>query len=140
MTREEKVKLDERTVEMYREQLKRERKSKGQIARTLAVNNRRARELALGEAALKILDCVKELEKGHEVISKTLQFMINEKVIYPHGKEYEKQFGYEVSYQVQINEPAHTAEEIDRLAEDLTFRLAMETDEMFPQDREKAEE
>lgn len=137
MTREEKIKLDEKTVEMYREQLKRERKSKGQIARALAENNRRARELALGEAALKILDCVKELEKGHEVISKTLQFMIGEKVIYPHGKDYEKQFGYEVSYQVNVNEPAYTAEEIDRLAEDLTFRLAMETDEMFSQGGEK---
>ena len=139
MTREEKVQQDEKTVEMYRDQLKREKKSKGQIARTLAENNRRAREIALGQAALTILDSIKELEKGHELISASLRFFVEEKILYPHGKDYEKQFGYEVSYQVQVNEPAHTAEEIDRLAEDLTFRLAMETDEMFAEEEEKAE-
>lgn len=140
MTREEKIKLDEKTVEMYREQLKRERKSKGQIARALAENNRRAREIAAGQAVLTILDKIKELEKGTEIVNGTLRFWIDEKILYPHGKDYEKQFGYEVSYQVQVADPAHTEEEIDRLAEDLTFRLAMETDEMFSQEGEKEKE
>lgn len=138
LTAEEKALRDKRTVEAYREQLKRERKPYGQKATARAINNRRARALAIGEAALKIMDGVRECSKQHLLMPGTLMYMINEKVIYPQpGTKDRKEYEYDVMYQVLANEPAYTEEEIERKCEDLTFRLAMETDEMYPDEEGK---
>lgn len=137
MDRQEKIRIDELTVEKYREQLKGQNKVYMQKATGRAINNRRARALALGEAALKIMDSVKELGKGHRLVPMTLMYMMDEKVIYPIADVKVKQYEYDVMYQVQAEEREWTDEEVEQKCEDLTFRLAMETDEMFPEEEKK---
>jgi len=140
MDRQEKIRIDELTVEKYREQLKGQNKVYMQKATGRAINNRRARALALGEAALKIMDSVKELGKGHRLVPMTLMYMMDEKVIYPIADVKVKQYEYDVMYQVQAEEREWTDEEVEQKCEDLTFRLAMETDEMFPENEEEKED
>lgn len=134
MDRQGKLYQDEMTVEKYRQQLKEEKKPYGQVATARAANQRRARGLALGEAALKIMDSVKELGKGHRLVPMTLMYMMDEKVIYPIADVKVKQYEYDVMFQVQAEEREWTDEEVEQKCEDLTFRLAMETDEMFPEE------
>lgn len=136
MDRQEKIRIDELTVEKYREQLKGQNKVFMQKATGRAINNRRARALALGEAALKIMDSVKELGKGHRLVPMTLMYMMDEKVIYPIADVKVKQYEYDVMFQVQAEEREWTDEEVEQKCEDLTFRLAMETDEMFPEEED----
>jgi len=138
MDRQGKLYQDEMTVEAYRKDLEKERKVYMQKATARAINNRRARALAVGECALKAMDGVRECSKGHALLVGSLHYMIDEKVIYPvPGANDRKEFEYEVMYQVTSNEKAWTDEEIERMVGDLEFRLAMETDEMYPEEGEK---
>ena len=140
MDRQGKIYQDEMTVEKYRQQLRKELKNYGAAATARAINNRKARGLAIGEAALKVMDSVRECSKNHLLMPGTLVYMIEEKVIYPTSDKDRKEFEYEVKYQVTSNEKAWTEEEIERKCEDLTFRLRMETEEMFPVDGEQENE
>jgi len=137
MDREGKKYQDEMTVEKYRQELKQRRMPYGGVARARAINNRRARALALGECALQIMDKVRECSKTHSLMPGTLQYMIEEAVVYPVEGGKEKNFDYAVMFQVYGTEPEYTDEEIEKECEDLTFRLAMETDEMFPENVEE---
>ena len=134
MDRQGKLYQDEMTVEKYRQQMKAAKMPYMGKAEGRAVNNRRARALTLGECALKIMDQIRECSKGHELINGTLQYMLDEAVVYPIPGVNETQFEYKVMYQVLANEPRYTDEEIQRECEDLTFKLRMETDEMFPEE------
>ena len=133
MDREGKLYQDEMTVEKYRQQLKEEKKPYGQVATVRAANQRRARGLALGEAALKIMDAVRETSRGHRLINGTLCYMLDEQVEYPITGVDRKEFVYTVKYQVLADEPAYTENEIELLCEDLAKRLQVETDEMYPE-------
>ena len=122
------------TVEKYRQDLLNERKVYMQKATARAVNNRRARALAVGECALKAMDGVRECSRAHRLAAQSLMYMIDEKIIYPVAGSREKNFEYDVMYQVTSDEKAWTQEEIEEKTEDLRKRLAMETDEMFPEE------
>ena len=137
MDRQGKIYQDEITVEAYRKDLENERKVYMQKASARAINNRRARALAVGECCLKAMDGVREVSKVHPLMVGSLAYMIDEKVIYPVAGAKQKEFEYEVMYQVTSNEKAWTKEEIEEKVGDLEFRLAMETDEMFPEEGEK---
>ena len=139
MDRQGKLYQDEITVEGYRKDLENERKVYMQKASARAINNRRARALAVGECCLKVMDGVRECSKAHALAAGTLVYMIDEKVIYPVAGEKQKEFEYEVMYQVTSIEKAWTPEEIEEKVGDLEFRLAMETDEMFPEDEKERE-
>jgi len=132
--RQEKLQQDELTVHNYREQMKSRKMPYGGVSEARAVNNRRARALALGECALKVMDKVRECSKGHELINGTLEYMMNEAVVYPVEGAKEKQFDYQVMWQVYANEPRYTEEEIEKEAAELERKLKMETDEMFPEE------
>ena len=134
MDRQEKLEKDQMTVDIYREQMKKAKMPYMGKAEARAINQRKARALALGEAALKIMDQIRECSKAHELIPGTLEYMLDEAVVYPVEGVKQKAFDYKVMYQVYANEPRYTEEEIDRECEDLTFKLRMETDEMFPED------
>ena len=133
MDREGKLYQDEMTVEKYREELKKRRMPYGGVAKARAINNRRARALALGECALKIMDKVRECSKAHQLMPGTLQYMIDEAVVYPVDGVRQKCFDYQVMFQVYGSEPEYTDEEIEKECEDLKRRLAEETEEMFPE-------
>jgi len=124
------------TVEAFRQQLRKELKNYGAASTARAINNKRTRALAIGECALKVMDSVRECSRIHLLMPGSLVYMIEEKVIYPTGDKSRKEFEYAVKYQVTSNEKAYTEEEIERACEDLTFRLAMETDEMYPEGEE----
>jgi len=134
MDRQGKIYQDEMTAAKYREQLKLAKMPYMGVAEARAVNNRRARALALGECALKIMDQVRECSKKHDLINGTLEYMMNEAVVYPHEGQREKAFDYKVMFQVYANEPRYTEEEIDAEIAELERKLAMETDEMFPEE------
>ena len=134
MDRQGKLYQDEITVEGYRKDLENERKVYMQKASARAINNRRARALAVGECCLKVMDGVRECSKGHPLVPGTLVYMIDEKIIKPVVGAKQKEFEYEVMYQVTSAEKAWTQEEIEEKVGDLEFRLAMETDEMFPEE------
>lgn len=133
MDRQGKLYQDEMTVEKYREDLKKSKMPYMAKSEARAINNRRARALALGECGLKIMDKVRECSKGHRLIEGTLEYMMNEAVEYPVAGSREKTFIYTVMFQVYADEPRYTPEEIEKECEDLTFRLRMETDEMYPE-------
>lgn len=132
--RQGKIYRDEMTVEKYREELTKARKVFGQKATARAINNRRARALAIGQSALKVMDGVRETSKKHELMAGTLVYMIDEKVVYPQeGNRNRKEYEYDVMYQVTGTEPQYTEVEILEKCEDLKKRLAIETDEMYPE-------
>lgn len=140
MDRQGKIYQDEMTVEAYRKDLENERKVYMMKSTARAINNRRARALAVGECALKIMDAVREVSKAHALLVGSLHYMIDEKVIYPvPGVNDRKEFEYDVMFQVTSNEKAWTKEEIEEKVGDLEFKLAMETDEMFPEDEKDGE-
>lgn len=139
MDRAGKLYKDEMTVEGYRQRLKEQRKIYGQKAEARAINQRKARAMALGETALKIMDAVREASKGHSLIKGTLEYMLDEAVIYPTEDKDRKEFQYTVMYQVQADEPMYTEERIGELCADLERRLKVETDEMFPGNEETEE-
>lgn len=137
MDRQGKIYQDEMTVEAYRKDLENERKVYMQKASARAINNRRARALAVGECCLKAMDGVREISKTHPLMVGSLTYMIDEKVIYPVAGVKQKEFEYDVMYQVTGSERAWTKEEIEEKVGDLQFRLAMETDEMYPEEEEE---
>ena len=135
MDREGKLYQDEMTVEAYRQQLEREPHVVMQKTVARAINNRRARALAAGECVLKAMDAVREASKTNKLMTGSLMWMIDEKVIYPvPGAKDRKEFEYEVMFQVATDKPAYTQERIEELVGDLTYKLQLETDEMFPED------
>ena len=141
MDREGKLYQDEMTVEKYREQLRNELKPYGQKATARAINNRRARALAIGECALKVMEGARQCAAEHLLMPGSLCYMINEKVLYPQpGVRDRKEFEYDVMYQVLANEKCYTEEEIAQKCEDLTFRLRMETDEMYPESGDEGDD
>ena len=140
MDRAGKLYQDEMTVEKYRQRLQAEKKYYGQVATAKAANQRRSRGLALGEAALQIMDAARVAASKHHMIPGTLCYMLDEQVIYPTGDRNRKEFLYKVEYQVQADEPAYNENEIKFLCEDLEKKLKLETDEMFPEEPEKESE
>lgn len=133
LTREMKEKEDRETLEGYRKELEKEKKVYMQKAVAYAINNRKARSLALGEAALQIMDKIRECSKGHQLLTNSLMYMLNEEVI-RHPEEKRKEYRYTVMFQVTSNEKAWTKEEIDEKCSSLEERLKKETDELFPEE------
>lgn len=130
MTREEKIREDEKSLEQYRDRLEREVKAYGQMFNATAINNRRARALAVGECVLKALDEVQGLARVKRLKPGSLDFLIDgRKIEDPDGM---KGFDYSVTYRVVSYEPAHTKEWIDAEIEKTRQKMETETNEMFP--------
>ena len=131
MTREQKIKKDEKALAKYEERLKKERKVYMKTADAYAINNRRSRAAAIGACALQVMDEVRGLAKTKPLLDGSLDYMITEqKVKDPDGKI---GFHASVTYRVVSAEAKHTAEWIQNEIEDTRKRMMLETDEMFPQ-------
>ena len=131
MTREQKIKKDEKALKKYGERMHKEHKVYMQRFDAYAVNQRRSRAAAIGECALKAMDEVRGLAKTKPLMDGTLDYMITEqKVKDPDGK-----IGFHVSvtYRVASGEKARTEEQIQEELADTWKRMMLETDEMFPQ-------
>ena len=130
-SREEKEREDKKSLEKYRERLGHEVKAYGQTFSATAINNRRARALAVGECALKALEEAQGLAKTHNLKPGTLEFNIGyDKVVDPDGV---KGYEYVVTYRVVSYEKAHTKEWIDAEIKKTYDKMQAETEEMFPE-------
>ena len=133
MTREQKLKKDAKTLAKYEQKLRKTAKVYSQTAEADAINQRKSRAAAIGACALEVMDSIRGLAKTKPLMEGTLEYMMNEAVEYPVAGSREKTFIYTVMFQVYADEPRYTPEEIEKECEDLTFRLRMETDEMYPE-------
>ena len=133
MTREQKIRKDQKTIKKYAEECKRRRKVYMQTFSAFAINQRRSRAAAVGELVLEAIEGVKGLAHVHPLIAGTLEYgIIEQKVKDPDGR---KGFSYQVTYHVIANENAMTEEEQEKEVRELEEKLRRETDEMFPEEK-----
>ena len=138
MTREQKIKKDERTLAKYEEQLQKMPKEYMQSFSAFSINQRRSRAAAVGELALQAMDAVRGLRKIKPLMANSLTYGISEKKVEdPDGK---KGFEYAVTFHVFSDEPRFTEEEIKAEIEDTRRRMMTETDVMFPEEEKKNDE
>lgn len=131
MTREQKIKKDEKALKKYEERMRKAHKVHVKKFDAYAINNRRSRAAAIGACALQAMDDVRGLAKSKTLVDGTLDYMITEqKVKDPDGKI---GFHASVTYRVASIVKAYTEEEIQAEIEDTRKRMMLETDEMFPQ-------
>ena len=131
MTKEQKIKKDEKALEKYAERMKKARKVYIKTANAYAINNRRSRAAAIGACALQVMDEMRGLAKTRPLMDGTLDYMITEqKVKDPDGKI---GFHATVAARVTSAEAQYTAEEIRAEIEDTRKRMMLETEQMYPQ-------
>ena len=124
---------DYQTLRKYAARLAAMRVTCSQTATRLCETDHKSRVEAVGECCMTILDKVEELRRTRKVMDRTLVFMISDqKVQDPTGK---KGHQYQVSYQVTVDEPALTEEQIQEEVKELAEKLHMETEELFANDK-----
>jgi len=117
------------TLRKYEIRLRRERKNYMKEAECYSLSDRKSRAMAVGECCLQVLEDVRELNRTHKLIDKSLEYMIDEqKVIDPDGR---KGFRYRVIYSVLADEPKYSEAQIRAELEDTARRLKLETQEIF---------
>ena len=135
--RRDKIRRDGRALSKYRERLENTYKSYIQTFDAYAINQRKSREAALGACALKAIDTVRGLAKANKLASGSVEYVINEqKLADPDGKI---GFHYVVAFKAVGTEKAYNDEEINKEIMDTFERMMMETDEMFPEEKDDEE-
>lgn len=132
MTREQKERKDQKTIQKYAEKMRKQGKAYMQTFSAFAINQRRSRAAAAGECVLQAMDAVRGLSRTKPLKDGTLDYMINEKKVQdPDGR---KGFQYEITYRVVSYERAFTDDQIRKGTEELAEKLRKETEEMFAED------
>ena len=128
---------DYQTLRRYAARLAAQRVTCSQTAKRLCYTDHKSRVEAVGECCMTILDAVEALRRSRKVMDNTLVFMLSDqKVQDPTGK---KGHQYQVSYQVTVDEPAFTEDEIKEEVKKLAEKLHMETEELFRKPEEEEE-
>lgn len=135
--RRDKIRRDGRALVKYRERLENTRKTYMQTFEADAINQRKSREAALGACALKAIDAARELAKAKKLADGTLDYMVSEqKMMDPDGKIW---FHCSVAFHVTSQERAFSDAEINKEIMDTFERMMMETDEMYPEEKDDEE-
>lgn len=138
MTKEQKLKKDAKTIKKYAEECARRRKVYMRHFSAYAVNQRRTRAEVVGDLVLRAIEDVKGISHVHPLIAGTLEYgIIEQKCKDPDDHI---MFHYEVTYHVIANEDAMTEEEQKKEVAELAERLRLETEEMFPEEKDEEKE
>ena len=133
--REAKEDKDRDTVRAYGDKLRSTVKNYTLKTSAVTTGGRKNRAICLGECILQAADKLERESKDHNFVPGSLAWTFTEdRVQDPDGR---KGYQYTVKLVVATDEAAYTDEEIQKELEDLTGKLAAETEEMF---REEAEE
>jgi len=132
MTKEQKLKRDEKALKLYEKQLRNRRKEYAQIADAYSRTGQRMRAEALGECALKLIENLRKLKGEKNLLDGTLFWTIGEERV--KDMDGVKGFHYTVTFHVKSDEDAFTEEEIRKEIEETRAKMVAETEEMYAEE------
>lgn len=134
MNKKQKIKKDQRTLQLYERQLRARRQEIGRMVECYSKSGRKNRIAAIGEGVLKLLEGLQKIQEEQErkkkpLLDGTLFWNVYEERV--KDTDGVKGFHYKICFAVKSEDAYYTEEEIRQELRDTYHKLHAETEEMY---------